>query len=60
MQNSKLKPCPFCKSKEIYSTREDDFTIVAQCIDCGASGPYALNEEEAIEAWNSRAESKNG
>lgn len=57
---NKLKQCPFCKSKEIYSTRKDDFTIVAQCIDCGASGPYALNEEEAIEAWNRRAESKNG
>ena len=52
---NKLNPCPFCKSKEIYSTWKDDFTIVAQCIDCGASGPYALNEEEAIEAWNKRS-----
>ena len=57
--NVKPKACPFCKSKEIYSTRKDDFTIVAQCIDCGASGPYALNEEDAIEAWNSRAGSSN-
>lgn len=53
---TKFKPCPFCKTNDINLTWKDGFTIVAQCYDCGASGPYAENEEEAIDAWNRRAE----
>lgn len=51
----KLKPCPFCGSDEPYKTRLDDFTYVIQCLACGATGPYELNTDEAVEAWNRRA-----
>lgn len=54
----RLKPCPFCGSDETYKTRLDDFTYVIQCLECGASGPYKLNTDEAEEAWNRRAEDK--
>lgn len=52
---NKLKLCPFCGSNETYKTRLDDFTYVIQCLECGATGPYELNTDEAEEAWNKRS-----
>ena len=60
-----LKPCPFCgeasaivvptqliKSGNEYA--QGDHYIHCEC--CGTDGPPEPSEEEAIEAWNRRAE----
>ncbi|WP_228005665.1 Lar family restriction alleviation protein [Xenorhabdus sp. BG5] len=53
----KLKPCPFCGSgdTEINSYLDDTWFFV-QCIDCNAAGPESDTTEEAVIAWNQRAE----
>ena len=58
--SEKLKPCPFCGTKEgaelslvvdsMFGTRR------AHCWNCGASGPAKRQEENAIAAWNRRVE----
>lgn len=52
---NKLKPCPFCNSNDAFLSRADNFTFVIQCLDCGATGPYTTNKEDAITEWNRRA-----
>lgn len=48
-----LKPCPFCGGKgEIQGL----YGAFVSCIDCYIEGPYKAFEEEAIEAWNTRAD----
>ena len=60
----KLKPCPFCGESVVYYPPEDlnsiftiqsDGTMLVDCFYCGASGPVAPNEVDAIAAWNRRA-----
>lgn len=64
---SDLKPCPFCGSKGIttHLSRERsssefswEYQIVCDCNlgGCGGSGRYSQNPQEAIEAWNRRAD----
>ena len=62
----KIKPCPFCGSHDVVSGRMINPTVwwdsgmrgedcgFVMCLTCGAcvKGEY---EEEAIEAWNRRA-----
>lgn len=54
-----LKPCPFKhninRGLEIW---EDRFGFVVKCWDCKTDGPLKLQEQEAIKAWNIRAEVK--
>src|SRR5580704_8476281 len=48
-------PCPFCGS--IYTTirlLRINREVKLRCLRCGARGPYALTETEAIAAWNRR------
>ena len=47
----KIKPCPFCGSKDLY-VRDNSGHYVA-CKNCDAYGPYGKEDEEAIERWNS-------
>lgn len=50
-----IKQCPFCA--ESSGVEVDDVTTetYAVCCDnCGATGPQALSEDDAIECWNSR------
>lgn len=59
MEN-KLKPCPFCGETEligVYFRRffNMDFHY-GYCLICGARGPRNIDKQEAIEAWNRRAE----
>jgi Lar family restriction alleviation protein len=58
----KLKPCPFCGGEDIavrtkFIQEKGDFaeTIEAYC-GCKSCGMGAIeeNEEDAIEAWNTR------
>lgn len=54
METVELKPCPFCKCKDIEII--GDFCIV--CSECGAEGGYYYDLESAINAWNSRVTEK--
>ncbi len=53
--NIELKPCPFCGGEAILAETTGDEVLV-ECCNCYAhTGIYAY-EQEAIEAWNSRAQ----
>ena len=60
---TELKPCPFCGGEAIYITTAikagdlvKEFYSIS-CLDCNAEiYKYCKTEEEAIEAWNRRAE----
>ena len=56
----KPKPCLFCKEKKDVSPCRyyGDYWKV-DCLICGASGPKAKTEDEAIKKWN-RGMSKDG
>lgn len=52
----KLKPCPFCGGEaQILIIKEQKFHSV-RCIKCRTLTDIYETEEEAIEAWNRRAE----
>lgn len=55
----KLKPCPFCGSKEIgieaSGNTDTDYVYFGYCWDCGGNGPIKDTEEKAAEGWNNRA-----
>ena len=46
---SDLKPCPFCGSSAEINR---PLLWFARCTNCGAHGPLAGSEDEAIEKWN--------
>ena len=51
--SNELKPCPFCGGKAELKNDLQDRVV---CTDCRANGPYFLTSNDAIEAWNTRAE----
>lgn len=52
--SEKLKPCPFCGGNNLSI---DGITVYwVECKDCNASISGHETEEEAIEAWNMRAD----
>lgn len=64
---AELRPCVFCGCDEARAVVVDEVTdagyeeatvplYAASCPYCGARGPMALSEDEAVEAWNRRAE----
>lgn len=68
--SKKLKPCPFCGSKNLYignfdGPLEDGMTVYIRCLDCGATiEGEGVNEDEdtrykwglddAMRLWNRR------
>lgn len=42
--------CPWCNGKEI-SMHEDEGMHWCHCDNCGADGPPALTEVDALESW---------
>lgn len=54
MNNTELKPCPFCGSTNLVVDSSDMYRWYVECWDCEADGPFADDEGLAIEAWNKR------
>ena len=54
---AELKPCPFCGGKARVTEFAGWFYGMCLCYDeCRTCGPVKGTKEEAIEAWNRRAE----
>ncbi len=53
--SEELKPCPFCGSKNIRIWDNDNILPWVQCNDCLTSIATRETREEAITAWNRRA-----
>lgn len=51
-----VESCPFCKKFLTMTWHIGHFSKpwVVECYACGAQGPYASTEDEAIELWNKR------
>lgn len=60
MNDETLKPCPFpvCGSTNVKVGRicDQDPDCWVECQDCGAEGPFAYSDKEAIRKWNTRPE----
>lgn len=65
--SEELMPCFFCECDEVLVIVVDEVTdagaeeatvplYAASCPYCGARGPMAFSEDEAVAAWNRRAE----
>ena len=56
MTAAKIKPCPFCRSKNVkvwlYGTEKISHGHAVACEDCEAQGPVTLREVEAVRIWN--------
>ena len=52
---TELKPCPFCGGKDVQRVWKWDVCYV-KCQACGARASRHWTTDEAIEAWNMRAE----
>jgi len=58
--NEKLKRCPFCENRSptlgTLTYRNGYMTATVYCENCGVETGGYSSEEEAISAWNRRAE----
>ena len=52
---SDLKPCPFCGSDDIELLTRGNHEWY-ECWPCRGNGPYKNTTNQAVEAWNQRAE----
>lgn len=51
---SELKPCPFCGEKSRIDMYKHFYRVL--CTNCPALTEWLYSEQEAIEAWNTRAD----
>ena len=56
---TELKPCPFCGGEDFQVVGVYGEEYYVDCLTCTTCGPSGETEEEAIEAWNKRAEDAN-
>ena len=65
MQQQHLRPCPFCGKTEFLKTEDVSDGILMPLVyincspplgGCGATGPICRSIDQAMEAWNRRAE----
>jgi len=54
-----MKPCPFCGGEQFVITGRSS-TISVQCADCGATGPAAFSEADAMRLWGDRGRWRKG
>ena len=67
LKKVELKECPFCGSSELIIVRQsnpdedtiDDYSYLfnVKCCNCFSQGAKKYMEQDAIDAWNSRASS---
>ena len=50
-----LKPCPFCGGTDLRMGEAHE-AVYVNCPDCDTDGPMRHTDQEAITAWNTRAE----
>ena len=57
---SYLKPCPYCKSKELKTSEYFGFELYyfVWCTNCGARGPKCLTGDNAVKEYNALQEIK--
>ena len=53
-KRKKIKRCPICGAKGLIHEAYDG-TWLVQCSKCYLTGPHKPTQEEAIKAWNRRA-----
>lgn len=53
--SEKLKPCPFCGRDDLKIVRAKQ-SVKVRCNLCIGTGPDQITTEQAIAAWNRRAE----
>ena len=60
MPEIKLKPCPFCGGEaEMFSWQahiNDEYHLNLVCTTCGAGFQDVSSKEDALKAWNRRAD----
>lgn len=60
MTETKLKPCPFCGSENVWiAENRMDYLFIGysvHCNGCGVETSYTKDKDKAIERWNRRAE----
>lgn len=59
---TEIKQCPFCGLYLTVTYHIGHYLPkpwIVNCYQCGAEGPRAKTEEEAIELWNRRADCTN-
>lgn len=60
---TELKPCPFCggkaKSRVDYKKETETYEWIVECIICSARTGFRKELEDAVEAWNRRANNGN-
>ena len=58
-KEKRLLPCPFCGGEAGIDKRYAEFytkVYAVMCRECGASSKHRTKEEDAIKAWNRRAD----
>lgn len=55
---AELKPCPFCGGEAVCygGSLEDNNRVYIACVNHCVEQRHIRNKDEAIEAWNRRAE----
>ncbi|WP_419720762.1 Lar family restriction alleviation protein [Phenylobacterium aquaticum] len=56
MTRAALLPCPFCGERQTSTIASDVDCYFVRCEDCLAEGPPEDTLDEAMVAWNARAE----
>lgn len=59
MSDDAVKPCPFCGGTDIRmdeSFGTDSWSFGRWCHACGSIGPISESAEQALAAWNRRAD----
>ena len=53
-----VKPCPFCGGNNLLVDMDVDGNhVFISCNECYTSGPHAINDRRAKDAWNTRKKS---
>jgi len=51
---SKMKPCPFCGSKNYRQMIHDEAYAYFRCMDCNSTSPLGGDLDAALDIWNRR------